>query len=818
MIRGGRSYVSSPPAFSNDVKRLLVCTSNTVSIFSTSTGLQISSLEGHTAPVTTVIVVPASTPATKILSYCWTASLDETIKYWDFSTPELLKTIDVKFPIFSMVIPSLLRQPAQSDVKPSKLFAYLSVEDTRETTKSHKKEPRPNTMNGRICKCNLTESRLAGGVTLAEMKEPQVITISSSGKYFGIRKQRKLLIWKVPDVEAERVVMRKITLHHTKKLTVLAFHPTQRIVAAGDVTGRILIWRGFGDRTFATNDNKMNLNLMNNEEERPGVRDNDDADLCTTWHWHPSEVSVLIFSSDGAYLYSGGKEGVLVVWQLDTGKKKFLPRIGSPLLYFTESPDPSLSSLPCPLPEEYKGICRDIAFNHDGGLVALRAENYCIHFYSLLDDRGISELVKLLDVPFQVQVCERNHQPGDDVTVVVTLVALSQDGSLMSTVDVKLAEEGIGSLVCLKFWVSGTQNKEFTLSTIVYEPHRCGPCLITEELNEKYLKCSVGISAVAFHPNRRAAVSSSYGGDFKVWICNDELQQKDLQSSGWSCHAVGSYKKKAMTAAAFSADGSVLAVAAETVITLWDPDRNVLVAVIGETLTPIMNMSFVGSSEYLVATSWGSKPQLSVWNMSKLSISWSYLLHVEAVACAVDTSSFAALALLPESSNCKEANGTTFQGRDGVILLFNAVDPVPVASWSARKAKGGALAFLKANPSFTYENISDGKAPQTLLAYVNGDHEYVLFDPYGKEVHELSKFHQGDRLTHEEGQFGYASIYGELPEFKLKRNQDLWAPSVPSEKPWETIFSGSSHNLPPLTKLCSAFLESLLEKRTAALE
>lgn len=41
MIRGGRSYVSSPPAFSNDVKRLLVCTSNTVSIFSTSTGLQV---------------------------------------------------------------------------------------------------------------------------------------------------------------------------------------------------------------------------------------------------------------------------------------------------------------------------------------------------------------------------------------------------------------------------------------------------------------------------------------------------------------------------------------------------------------------------------------------------------------------------------------------------------------------------------------------------------------------------------------------------------------------------------------------------------
>lgn len=41
--------------------------------------------------------------------------------------------------------------------------------------------------------------------------------------------------------------------------------------------------------------------------------------------------------------FLGGKEGVLVVWQLDTGKKKFLPRIGSPLLHFINSSDPSLA-------------------------------------------------------------------------------------------------------------------------------------------------------------------------------------------------------------------------------------------------------------------------------------------------------------------------------------------------------------------------------------------------------------------------------------------------------------------------------------------
>ena len=68
--------------------------------------LQVASLDGHRALVTAVIVVPASTQASKILCYCWTASLDGTIRYWDFSVPELIKIINVNSPIISMVITS----------------------------------------------------------------------------------------------------------------------------------------------------------------------------------------------------------------------------------------------------------------------------------------------------------------------------------------------------------------------------------------------------------------------------------------------------------------------------------------------------------------------------------------------------------------------------------------------------------------------------------------------------------------------------------------------------------------------------------------
>ncbi|KAI3496693.1 hypothetical protein L1887_39064 [Cichorium endivia] len=788
MIRGGKSFVTSPPAFSNDAKKLLVCTGNTVSIFSTATGLQVLELEGHTDLVTSITVVPASNPASRILCYCWTTSLDGTIKYWDFSIPELMKTINIQLPIYSMVVPSLLAQQSENNEKPSDIYAYISVKDTKNQQNKQKKD-----MNGQILKCNLTKSYLVRGVILSESKKPEKITISSTGKYFGIHEKRKLRIWEVPAKDNKRVSHRKLKLSHTKKMTCVAFHPTDRIVAAGDVTGRILIWRGFGDRTF----NKL---LKDDDEENPGVRDDGDADSCTTWHWHSAQVKVLFFSSDGAYLYSGGKEGVLVVWQLDTGKKKFLPRIGSPILNYITSPDPSLSSISCAdnrihilkmpsmeilktisgiklpssIPEMLKGSNSNFVFDHTTGLVAVPTENYCIQFYSLFDDREISQL----------QVCERNHQPSDDVMMVLNLVALSFDGSVMGSVETRMSEEGIGGFVTLKFWERGTYNNDFSLSTVIYEPHR-----------------DAGVSAIAFHPTRDMAVSASSGGDFKVWVSDREVEKNDklIKRSRWSCHAVGSYRKKPMTAASFSRDGSVLAVAAETVITLWDPDKNLLIAVIGSARESIVNLSFIGDSNFLASASRGSNPQLSVWCMSKLSLSWSYKLHTEAIACSEKDSLLAVLVVLPDSTS------------EGAILLFKAENPVPIASWFVTKAKGGGLAFIHSSKS----RGSD------LIAYINGDHEYAIFNPNGMEETYESKVRDTDSFEEGTGRhIGYASLYGELPEFKMKAIEASVEPVVmaASERPWETIFSGPSHSLPPLTKLCSAFLESLLEKRSGMVE
>ncbi|MCL7042747.1 hypothetical protein MKW94_024265 [Papaver nudicaule] len=802
MITGGKSLVSSSPAFSSDGRKLLVCTGNTVSIFSTSTGLQITELEGHTGPVTSVIVVPSSTSASRFLSYSWTSSLDGTIRYWDFSTAQVINKIDVKCPIFSMVIPNLPGLSNESSGKVSDPFAFLSVEDIKTTN--------DKAFRGKIWRYNLTKP-CQGGV-LTETKRPESITISPSGEFFGIRHKRKVHIWKIIAKDSKYDV-KKITLHHTKNFTAIAFHPTEKIIAAGDSTGRILIWRGIGKRTFSGV--RKNVIVVKNEETAPGVRGDDDAESCSTWHWHPSEVKVLYFSSDGAYLYSGGKEGVLVVWQLDTGKKRFLPRIGSPLIHFTGSPDPTLSSISCadnqihllqmPSMEILKSIagiklpslldvdegsCNVMAFVYSAGLVALRTETYSIQFYSLFDDREIS----------QVQVCERNHQPGDEITLIVTLLAVSTDGTKMGTAEVKLSEDGIGGLVCLRFWEAGNRKGAFTLSTVIYEPHR-----------------NAGISAIAFNPNHDMAVSTSHGGDFKIWVRSSDVQQKDQvpQKSGWRCNSIGSYKEKPMTAAVFSADGSVLAVAAETYITLWNPLENVLVAVIGDTSTPVVSLTFAGKSEYLVSVSRNSKPQLSVWSASKLSMLWSYNLLIEAVTCTMDGSCFAVLALNPKIST----SNTALESMDGVILLFSVEDVVPLATWTVKKAKGGGLSFIHGDPS-SLDRTTVSEEPAEVLVYVSGDHEYIIFDPHGKEDN-INRVYRRESVvpTEETGISGYASIFGEHPRISsTEKDQTSRIPFVPSERPWETIFSGSSLVQLPLTKLCSVFLESLLERRPTAVQ
>lgn len=61
--------------------------------------------------------------------------------------------------------------------------------------------------------------------------------------------------------------------------------------------------------------------------------------VVSSMHWHAHSVTALAFNVLGDHLYSGGREGVLVAWQLRSGARSFLPRLGAALLSVAVSPD-----------------------------------------------------------------------------------------------------------------------------------------------------------------------------------------------------------------------------------------------------------------------------------------------------------------------------------------------------------------------------------------------------------------------------------------------------------------------------------------------
>ncbi|CAI9302990.1 unnamed protein product [Lactuca saligna] len=80
---------------------------------------------------------------------------------------------------------------------------------------------------------------------------------------------------------------------------------------------------------------------------------------------------------------------------------------------------------------------------------------------------------------------------------------------------------------------------------------------------------------------------------------------------------------------------------------------------------------------------------------------------------------FVVLVVLPESAS-KTHNTTGSGTTNGEILLFNVEHPIPIAS---RQREGVAF-------------IQRSRSSRELVAYVNGDHEYVIFNPNSQEEEE----------------------------------------------------------------------------------
>jgi len=178
-------------------------------------------------------------------------------------------------------------------------------------------------------------------------------------------------------------------------LTCLAMHPTKELFATGDSKGQIRLWYCLQGGIYAGT----------SRERRTQT---------TTLHWHAHAVSSLAFTPNGAYLLSGGEEAVLVIWQMHSGKREFVPRVGAPIQSISVSDPQDASGSRA---QEY------LLGLSDGTLAFVKADLLKVHrtiarlklsmyFALLLAQKGVHRIRRLRTIIKIAPPCVSLHNPN----------------------------------------------------------------------------------------------------------------------------------------------------------------------------------------------------------------------------------------------------------------------------------------------------------------------------------------------------------------------------------------------------------------------
>ncbi|KAL0020828.1 hypothetical protein WJX79_004301 [Trebouxia sp. C0005] len=535
---------------SPDGKYLLVAAASSVRVYSSITAEIALNLYGHTQEVTAIVLDHSNS------DLVYTASMDGTVKHWNFMSGQLLKSMTVGDPVASMVIPV------------GSIFAYLQCDWQAEQA-------------GKMLFLDLTLGTLAR--YSLKLHFPSKFVVSQSGRFVATFFQHTVFVY-----STERPALAPLKLYHTRVFTCVAFDPTEEKIAAGDVSGRILIWNSFKDKQVPV----------------------------TTVHWHAHPVGCLCFSADGTLLLSGGEEAVLVIWQLGSGARSYLPRLGGGLHFITRSPVDSACYVVSQADNTVRMVntaTMKVLVSVHGGHLVLPAHNSLLQFWDAA--RGCHVHCQQVAARNAVSLTQQDHKLQGGVHGIplephVSHVAFSHEGLVMATVNVRPNAGSLGSdEQSLRFWdrregvvqVDSNQEQPFySTNTYLDDPHRGGT-----------------ITSLAYHPTRHMAATTSSNGDFRVWVRQEE--RKAGSGAHWRCHSAGNHTGEAMSAAAFSSDGSILGVASRDEVTLWEPYTNSMLTSLaspsGNQGCPIVKLLFVPNTPFLAGYTTGPAASLIVWNL-----------------------------------------------------------------------------------------------------------------------------------------------------------------------------------------------------------
>jgi NET1-associated nuclear protein 1 (U3 small nucleolar RNA-associated protein 17) len=788
-----------PILFSNDSRYFFCCCGCVVKVISVATGDTYKVLRAHTDLVTGV----ANNPNNHLQVY--TFSLDGTFRLWDYTEPIVLQTWNVSVPIKYFAL--------NLHTKKGKLYFYtygrkkrrykevneqMNVENDTEgrenkrdsnTFSTQNTENKENRHDGSdthgIYQFSVSTRRLK----LISSKTVDGLQLSHDGSFLAAWANKEFHIY---NTKEKLWVSYKCNL----SITCLAFHPQLSFVATGHDNGMIKFWHCF---TLATQFN--NSGATKDDNERPVVEPKSLKQQHNTMivsnHWHHERLHALTFDHDGYYMYSGGKEMVLVIWQLETGTREYIPRIGAPILHIVLSPDTILWALQCQdnairlvntrsrrLDLAVEGIKADkiktgLLVEPRSKQIVLNGGNGSLQFYDSLKDRHITSLQ--VSIPNAVREFNRVRIPE----IRVTAARFSPQGTWLVTAERRRDTDDIA----LKFWSFDHRSQQYLLNTRVNTPH------------------THPITSLAYNPTEDMCVTTSFDGTFKIWVPQLREIQPSMNSKHtrekpeyeWVCRSTGFYKNSRegvplpARSCDFSHDGSLLAVSFQQIVTLWSPKTNGMMYVLAypPPSEEIRGVRFITMSSLLVA--W-SRTRLFVWDLLSLSLWWSFELNVTHLAVHPTRPHFVVFSKNTKQSQKKsDKSSAKATAPGGYLILFNANHPKPLCYWKIRGIVKG-VCFLPFKNDQILSNLTENKTSHSeksqsddhMIVYLNAFQEFkFLKEMTTAEYIALKKRRNVDAEEDNETKlFGYSSftqIYGKLDALRIddgtKSNQQTSAVS-----------------------------------------
>ncbi|KAI0361404.1 WD40 repeat-like protein [Trametes cingulata] len=788
-----------PPVFTKDGSYFFSATGPSVKIHSVATGEVVSTL---TPPPTSVSDASGSSLQSDVVTAAIlnphnpfqliTGSLDGYIRIWDFLDASLLQTINISQPIFHLTAHEKFRD-------------YVFVAAARPTKK---KTSKANVTTGED---NVAVLRVSLKPTVATAGAP----VQISSEVIGVGKTRLTTglaispsgAWLVATAGHKAYVCRTADLKagftkfvSPERLTCLAFHPSEEYFATGDATGCIRLWYCLNESIAV---------------KTPGV---EKTAQTTTLHWHAHAVSSLAFTPNGAYLLSGGEEAVLVIWQLHTGKKEYVPRVGSPIVhiallnnsgeeeYLLGLADASFVFVRASTLKIARSISRiklDPAISHDrpststavplavhslsSTLILPSSHPSSLQTFSPSTSRLLSEL----EVSPSNRVSRRDEKPLQPARV--ERVVLSDSGDWMATVDSREADESFRAEVYMKIWQWDRKAGFWILNTRIDRPHGLKK-----------------ITGVAFRPCARTQddlllATTGEDGNIKTWRIRSVKTKSEGVEEFWVARSTLRFRTETPSDVSWSPDGSLLAVSVGSHVAVYDPDTNALCQVLTcPECASVSSAQFVGSSgRYMVIS--GSRDVL-LWDLVLQSLRWHYRSQTSLEHPVVHPieDQFVVMERIPPSTNVESPSTR--------VLVFHPLSSFPAAT---RTLPFHLRSVILVPPSgffptdtagFTLVGITD-----TWSVVVFGDDVQVP-EEEGASAQGITRDAAVGKRTL------FHDIFGASAFADLATAPSTSAAAATSLAPWKgkegaQAFDAPAHLVPPLETLFDAVMDGFLATR-----